>query len=368
MSANVQNYFFELMQVALGNRESLSGVPTAEEWEGLYDLAREQAVVGVLLDGIKRLPTDQLPQKTIRLQWIGVVLMVQQQNEVMDRAVARLCQKLDAEGLRYVVIKGQTLNVIYDSPGVRQSGDIDFMVHPDDWDKAYGMFEDALGKEAIESHSVKHVEWKEDGIQYEMHRMLTSFASSRHQRYWDEVVMKGVWENPCHVEIEGVKVPTLAPTYNVLYVFVHVFYHLIIEGVGLRQFVDWFILLHKTAGLDADLLETHLEGIGLKKAFTGLGTVLTDYLGMPEKEFPFEIGDAEHKAAPKLISNILKGGNFGHNKQYAQAHGVIHAMQQFGRVAKQVAKFHRLAPSETWLRLPQMWWHWCLKVGSMVRK
>ena len=45
--------FFELLQVAVGNRERLSRVPTAVEWSDLYEESERQAVTGILLQGIE---------------------------------------------------------------------------------------------------------------------------------------------------------------------------------------------------------------------------------------------------------------------------------------------------------------------------
>lgn len=64
--------FFELLQIALGNRIRLSRVPTPEDWIGVYDESERQAVTGILLHGIERLPAEQRPSQDILLQWIGV--------------------------------------------------------------------------------------------------------------------------------------------------------------------------------------------------------------------------------------------------------------------------------------------------------
>ena len=50
--------FLELLQGALGNRVRLSRVPTAEEWEEIYEESGRQAVTGILLHGIDRLPAE----------------------------------------------------------------------------------------------------------------------------------------------------------------------------------------------------------------------------------------------------------------------------------------------------------------------
>lgn len=44
--------FFELLQVALGNRERLNKVPSSEEWTEMYAESERQAVTGILFHGI----------------------------------------------------------------------------------------------------------------------------------------------------------------------------------------------------------------------------------------------------------------------------------------------------------------------------
>ena len=50
---------FELIQIALGKRESLSHIPTQEEWNRLYAEAQKQSVVGIAFEGVQELPKEQ---------------------------------------------------------------------------------------------------------------------------------------------------------------------------------------------------------------------------------------------------------------------------------------------------------------------
>ena len=361
----MNNLLFELLHVALGKLDVLPYAPTLKEWPLLYEQSEEQAITGIMLLGIEKLPAEQRPPQDLLLQWIGMGQMIQQRNTEMDGAVVSLCKHLDEISTQYKVVKGQTLNVYYYNKNARQSGDIDFLVHPIDWDKAYVAFASEPGECSFETHSEKHIEWEKNGISYEMHRRLNDFSSKKHQRYWDEVVMKEAWIQPFTVEINGYKVPTLAPLYNVLYVFVHLFYHFINEGVGLRQFLDWYFLLlsYDFTADDKEVLEKHLKGIGLYRAFVVCGAVLTDYLGLDNNKFPFEISEKDHQNSYKLIDNILVKGNFGHNTNYVQPHGVIHGLQQFWQVLKQCSRFGKYAPSESWgyLLVKVRWWFKKLK-------
>ena len=59
--------FVELLQITLGNRKSLSRIPSDKEWVGLLNEAKRQAVVGVLTDGLEKLPIEQRPKPEIFL-------------------------------------------------------------------------------------------------------------------------------------------------------------------------------------------------------------------------------------------------------------------------------------------------------------
>ena len=67
----VTGIFFELLQVAVGTRSRLSVVPTAEEWQALYDMAARQTLIGVCADFLA-LFTDLKEQFTITFLFISI--------------------------------------------------------------------------------------------------------------------------------------------------------------------------------------------------------------------------------------------------------------------------------------------------------
>ena len=350
----------------------------------LMQLAQEQAVVGIVSQGLMDSGVRMGREDALNLY--ALQQAIRRQNSAMDKAVVALCKQMADAGIRIYVMKGQTLAALYPDVGLRQSGDIDFLCHPADWERAVSYVREELGVTIKDHNSQKHVEWQKDGVQYEMHRMLTDFAYPQHQRYWDEVVMAEVLDSHATVEINGYPVSVLPPTINVLYTFVHIFYHLLIEGIGLRQFCDWAVLLAQQGEaspptslsrerggsgkpqFDVETLERHLEGIGLMKAFTGLGTVLTDYLGLPEEQFPFEISDKEHRSVSKVLNNILVRGNFGHNVHYVRPRGPLHGLQHLWEMGKQSTAFYHYAPAEGLWRIPEMFRWWGKKICRRMKK
>ena len=53
--------FFELIQVAIGQRQRLSTTPTAPQWMELFALSAKHTLVGIAYSGIERLPKGQRP-------------------------------------------------------------------------------------------------------------------------------------------------------------------------------------------------------------------------------------------------------------------------------------------------------------------
>ena len=339
---------------------------THEQFEKVSELGRKQAAEGLVVKGIMDAGIKLGRPDVIDL--FGSRQSIWQRNLELDQAVANLCKMMQEAGIRIWVVKGQTLAQLYPEPKSRSCGDIDFLCHPDDWDKAVAYFADKHHVVFDAPVTPKDEEFTLGGIKYEMHRTLVMLSSLSHQSYWDTVVMDEILASDESIEICGVRVPVLPPTINALYVFAHIFGHFISEGIGLRQFCDWALVRkHYKNRIDVARLEAHLEGIGLKKAFIGFGAILTDYLGLPSEDFPFEIPEEFHRRAGSLWKNILELGNFGKNKKYLRSSGPIHGLQHLWRIACQALKFHYYAPNESWSKIPRMFRWWAEKLRRMVK-
>lgn len=351
--------FLELLPVSLGSRDRLSQVPAAQDWKRLYKVAYEQALVGVLMQGLDRLPEEQRPPMQLLLKWVAFVQKIQIRSGVMDRAVVKLCQDMKARGIRVLLFKGQTLARSYPDATLRHSGDIDFLVHPADEQKALEWLHGLQVEDLDEDTAERHINFQLDKLQYEMHRKMAIPACPKHRRYWERVVMPEIWNTATTVNINGQEVPTLSPVYNMLYVFVHIYQHLMSEGIGFRQFVDWYHLAATTRFGEGEkaLLERHLRGLGLYNAFCGIGALLTDCLGLDGAKFPFPISAEAHRQVPVLVKNMLEKGNFGHNQRYRHG-GIRKDLRHVQFIVGQARLFRHYAPLESSWIIPNMtrWW------------
>ena len=129
----INQLFFELIQVAIGTRICLSHMPTSDEWGELYAMAKKQSLVGVCFAGVQNLGANAddgysvigIPEM-LYLTWMGMGAKIQQRNEVINIQCRELSDKLEADGLEHCIMKGQQIGCYYgELAALRQSGDID---------------------------------------------------------------------------------------------------------------------------------------------------------------------------------------------------------------------------------------------------
>jgi hypothetical protein len=236
--------FFELLQVALGNRDKLTKAPSAEEWEEMYAESERQAVTGILLHGIEKLPAEQRPAKVFLLQWIGVGEIIKQQNSLLDGRCKDLTSSLFAAGLHPTILKGQGIAQCYPESlqKLRQPGDID--VYVDCGLKGALAFAKSQGQEKIE-WDYKHLHLKIwDDTEVEMHyhvEVLLNLWKNRKLQKWFGEHQNEVQGS--RFKVQGGEIITPTVEFNVFYILLHIYRHFLYEGVGFRQVIDYYYVL-----------------------------------------------------------------------------------------------------------------------------
>lgn len=170
---------------------------------------------------------------------------------------------------------------------------------------------------------------------------------------WDNL-MEEEWQEKHYVEIDGVKVRTLSPTLNAAFVFIHLFFHFIREGVSLRQLCDWAIVLHHYKDeIDKNKLLDILSQLDMAKSYKAFGSILVDELGLPEDDFPIEIKEDDRQWKEKLLKDIFEGGNFGklHHKAQNSWQFKIETLQL---AIRNTLRYYRLCPSEIGGMIPRL--------------
>ena len=330
---------FSLLRKALWkSEESLPSELPEEVCHHLLSLASMQAVMGLVTDALIR-NNVRMPQKCV-FEIIGTLEQIKQQGRKIDEGVVKLHYLLAEHKIGYRVMKGQAVAKFYPVPLLRQSGDIDYYCMPNVFERSLGVVREAWEVMPEIHKSEKHADYEYQGIRYEPHYILTDL----HRKKYNDYLVKLINEDPgAEVEINGIYVKTFSPTLHTLYIFLHLFFHLVEVGVGLRQFCDLALMLR--AGVDHSALKNHLETLGMVRAFKACEFILTDCLGLQEQYLPYKISPIDRKYGKRMLGVVLYRGNMGHYNKRNGWSGLGHQLESACIKMSHFVKFYCLSPT-----------------------
>lgn len=292
-------------------------------------------------------------------QTIGDVLTIKDHNNKLNNQLISFVGLLNDNSIPYIVVKGQVAAQWYYYPLLRQPGDIDIYVPHKHFDLALQCVKDNFKVELLMDVFEKHAIFSINGSVIELHKNLVQFTNRENKAIWENYLNS----DECgYVLLNGKQVRTLSPTLNILYVFIHLFHHLIQSGIGLKQVCDLMMCLHYYQHvIDKQKLDKILSELGLKKAFLSIGAIMIDKLGLSENKFHFSIENDHHKMGEKILKDMLKTGNFGKNVDIIHQTGRLHSIQTGFKIMLQSCKYISLAPNEISIRLPQLFIYYLKK-------
>lgn len=248
----------------------------------------------------------------------------------LNGVLVNVVSQLSAAGIRPVLLKGQGLAQYYPKPELRQCGDIDLYVGLGRYDDSYDVVKPLAtqidDRKALEVG--KHYDFFVGKVAVEMHRYSDRYPTSRLDRIYQEVSLRGLNENLIPLVFSSQEVYTPSDEYNAFYIFSHLFHHFLINGLGARQLCDWMLFLRsRSSHIDMQSLKTTLERLDMLKPWQAFGCVLVKYFGMPAETFPFYDPAQENKAA-KIVKRLLDEGNFGKERDVYKKRGKIYLINK----------------------------------------
>ena len=313
---NNTNVFFSLLRAGLWEQD-VCLLPLGNfDYNEIYRMAEEQAVLGIVAAGLEHVVDLKAPQD-VSLQIVGQTIQIERRNTAMNHFIGSLIDKMRNAGIYTLLLKGQGVAQCYEKPLWRACGDVDFFLSDDNYEKAKA-FLIPLASEVVTEHvGVKHLGMTIDGWVVELHGSLRVDLSGRINRELDEIYTDTFnngsvrsWNN------NGIQIFTLSKENDIVYVFVHFFNHFYKEGVGLRQICDWCRLMWTYRNeIDVKKIEERIKRMGLVSEWRAFAAYSVEYLGMPVEAIPMYDASAKWKRKAQLINRfIMDVGNMGHNR------------------------------------------------------
>ena len=314
--SNNQQAFLELVKAGLWEKDACL-LPYGDiDFQEIYKIAQEQAVVGLVAAGLDRVLDVKIPKDDV-LTFIGSALQIEQQNKAMDTFLANLIDELRKKDIYTLLVKGQGIAQCYERPLWRACGDIDFLLSPSNYDKAKSFLIPLASSVEEEVSRALHLGLTIDPWVVELHGTLRSCVLKRMDTIIDEVqadvFYRGnvrSWNNN-HTQV-------FLPSFNndVFFIFTHILKHFFHGGIGLRQICDWCRCLWVCKDtLDISLLEERISRAGITTEWKAFAAYAVEYLGMPIEAMPLYSLDKKWTRKARSINNyVLRVGNFGHNR------------------------------------------------------
>lgn len=319
----LQRDLFSLLRLGLWE-DAAKLKPKGIDWGQMFTLTNEQAVMGIVMDGMERLKEKTIPSRDMKMKWIGISMKIARQNQRINGTLGRLWTQFHKMGFSPVLMKGQAFAANYPVPLHRQSGDIDiYFKHRGECEKAVAWAKIIDMEAASSSENVrerKHFTFMIDGVTVELHYYMCLFDSPRLHRRLQEIIDEEFdKEESFSVAIEGRAYETVPPTLSLLHQIIHISRHLLEAGIGLRQVCDMALYIDKYhTQIDAIRLQEYLEELQLSTIAAALGDLLVCCFGLDRRKIPFPVCGVHTSF---ILHEIFEGGNFGKKKVTYRSHG-----------------------------------------------
>lgn len=298
---------FELIQLSVGARDDFPSAPaTMEQWQALLDRIVEQSLVGVTYPAVERLSRTTPVPIEITFPWAMAVDEIRKKNKRQNEVSGELHRFFKENGFRSCVIKGPAAATYYPRPELRQGGDIDIWVEGERQaivDFLRSRFP-VLGVVYHHCHAniVK-------GMEVEVHftpTWMNRFFVNRRLQKWFGEQAGGQFSN--FKDDLGFCIPQ--SRFDGVFLLLHIYRHVLDEGVGLRQLLDYHYLLMNLGPEERICVVKDLKRLGMMHFATEVMYVLREVFNTPEAAL---LCQPDPRGGAFLLNSVLISGNFGHS-------------------------------------------------------
>ena len=236
-------FFFDYLRFCIGSAKEIPDSLKDADWKELYAIAQKQCLVGVLFEGIKKLPAEHVGmKKELLLQWMAESQMLEKANVRLNDVAIQVSEWFQKKGFRTCILKGQGNALMYPNPYSRTPGDIDIWVEGGDkW--VISFVRSISPHEKACYHHIEFPSYK--GVEVEVHYRPSFLLCFWHNRKLQEYYERVKEEQFSHRVMLGEQGEIAIPTaeFNLIFQLTHIFSHLMNEGIGLRQLVDYYYVI-----------------------------------------------------------------------------------------------------------------------------
>ena len=308
-----QKIFFDFLRFCIGSAKEIPSSLKEADWKELHFIAKKQCLVGILFDGIKKLPAEHVGmKKELLFQWMAESQMLEKANVRLNDAAIHVSEWFRKKGFRTCILKGQGNALMYPNPYSRTPGDIDIWVEGED-KRVISFVRSISPHEKACYHHIEFPSYK--GVEVEVHYrpsfLLCFWHNRKLQKYYERVKEEQFSHRVMLGEQGEISIPTAE--FNVIFQLTHIFTHLMNEGIGLRQLVDYYYVICDFYKVYQNFSKTHPSSLTLKEGDFSNHPVPLSKEGSTFSPSPSSSGSGD-VTAPSRCSEPLRSKDGGPSK------------------------------------------------------
>lgn len=379
--------FFELIRFSIGVSEKVPDI-SADKWQTMFDMASEQALLGVVWNGVEKMPANMRPDKTLMMKWYAISNQIGKTNAKVNRAAVYVSQFFAKKGFRSCLLKGQGNAINYPDVHSRNPGDIDIWLEGGT-KKILKMTKPLARGMKICYHHTEFPSYKDTEVEVHLRpsfmnnpivnrRLQRFFADNAERQFIHKVALPDTTASDAAVQKETMADAVCIPTrnFNIVFQMSHISNHFFHEGIGLRQLMDYFFVLTRQPADESaprhsepqsDARFSQADKAEYEKLFCSLGMlkiaravmyVLHIVFGLDKEHM---VVDMDENRGRILLAEIMTGGNFGQHDERINNGRSSKIMKNVERLSRDI-RLMRMFPGECLWEPAFRLWHFAWRM------
>ena len=206
--------------------------------------------------------------------------MLEKANDRLNDAAIQVSEWFRKKGFRTCILKGQGNALLYPNPYSRTPGDIDIWVEGGE-KRVISFVRSISPHEKACYHHIEFPSYK--GVEVEVHYRPSFLLCFWHNRKLQKYYERAKEEQFSHRVMLGEQGEIAIPTveFNLIFQLTHIYSHLMNEGIGLRQLLDYYYVLCDFYKVYQNFSKTHPSSLTLKGGSTAFPKPLSNGLYTP---------------------------------------------------------------------------------------
>jgi len=351
--------FMALLKAAVSRSDITVGSLDKQQWSRILAIAKKQSMIGVVTPVVEKLSERGELPFGVSSMWSLTTEKIKERSALTLKVARSVCGVINGDGLRCCILKGPGVAALYPEPDLRQSGDLDIWVEGGvDKVLSYLHTKGKVGEVFYHHCDVG----KSGSVPIEIHFTPIWFnnfpRNKRLQQYFrkEADAQFGNFD-----EKLGFSVTT--PVLTAFLGLLHILRHVLFEGVGLRQVMDFYYILTTLKPEEREETSALMREYGLGKFTSALMHVEQQVFGLEEDKM---LCAPDQRLGRKLLDEIMIAGNFGRFDTRNEIKKDDSLLKRAVLRTRRLLRYFNLSPSEVlWAPVFKTWqYFWRMRLGT----